>query len=155
MNRVVVLGSINRDLVLALQHLPAPGETVTARHLQVLSGGKGANQAVAAAAAGGLVAMAGGSARMRQASVVLLTAAGVDVSFVRTDPRVPTGTAVVMVDGSGHNSIAVVPGANGLIDAVSVEQAAPLIEKARILLLQLEVPRVPSSARSRWPAGRA
>ncbi len=142
MNRVVVLGSINRDLVLMLDHLPVPGETVTASHLAVLSGGKGANQAVAAAAAGGSVAMVGrvGTDAAGPEQVSALAAAGVDVSFVRKDPRAPTGTAVVMVDGAGHNSIAVVPGANGLLDAVSVEQAAPLIEKARIMLLQLEVP---------------
>jgi ribokinase len=141
-NRVVVLGSINRDLVLTLDHLPVPGETVTASHLVMLSGGKGANQAVAAAAAGGSVAMVGrvGTDAAGPEQVSALAAAGVDVSFVRKDPRAPTGTAVVMVDGAGHNSIAVVPGANGLLDAVSVEQAAPLIEKARILLLQLEVP---------------
>jgi ribokinase len=141
-NRVVVLGSINRDLVLTLEHLPVPGETVTASHLGVLSGGKGANQAVAAAAIGGSVALVGrvgtDTAGLEQVSV--LAAAGVDVSHVRKDPRAPTGTAVVMVDGAGRNSIAVVPGANSLLDAVSVEQAAPLIERARILLLQLEVP---------------
>ncbi len=142
MNRVVVLGSINRDLVLGLEHLPVPGETVRARHLEVLHGGKGANQAVAAAAIGGSVALVGrvGTDTAGPEQVSALVAAGVDVSFVRKDPRAPTGTAVVMVDGAGRNSIAVVPGANGLLDAVSVEQAAPLIEQARILLLQLEVP---------------
>jgi ribokinase len=141
-NRVVVLGSINRDLVLTLEHLPVPGETVTASHLEVLSGGKGANQAVAAATIGGDVAIVGrvGTDSAGHEQVSALAAAGVDVTFVREDPRVPTGTAVVMVDGAGRNSIAVVPGANGLLDAVSVEQAAPLIEAARVLLLQLEVP---------------
>ena len=142
MSRVVVLGSINRDLVLTLEHLPVPGETVTASHLEILNGGKGANQAVAAAAIGGSVALVGrvGTDTAGPEQVSALAAAGVDVSYVRKDPRAPTGTAVVMVDGAGHNSIAVVPGANGLLDAVSVEQAAPLIERARILLLQLEVP---------------
>lgn len=142
MSKVVVLGSINRDLVLTLDRLPLPGETVTAGSMEVLSGGKGANQAAAAAAIGGSVALVGrigtDTAGFEQLSV--LAAAGVDVSYVRKDPRAPTGTAVVMVDGAGNNSIAVVPGANGLLDAVSVEQAAPLIERARILLLQLEVP---------------
>lgn len=142
MSRVVVLGSINRDLVLTLEHLPVPGETVAASHLEVLSGGKGANQAVAAAAIGGAVAMVGrvGTDAAGQEQVSALAAAGVDISSVRKDPRAPTGTAVVMVDGAGRNSIAVVPGANGLLDAVNVEQAAPLIERAGVLLLQLEIP---------------
>jgi ribokinase len=141
-NRVVVLGSINRDLVLTLEHLPVPGETVTASHLKVLSGGKGANQAAAAAAIGGDVAMVGrvGTDAAGREQVSALAAGGVDVTSVRKDPRAPTGTAVVMVDGAGRNSIVVVPGANALLDAVSVEQAAPLIERARILLLQLEIP---------------
>jgi len=141
-NRVVVLGSINRDLLLTLEHLPVPGETVTASHLEVLSGGKGANQAAAAAAIGGAVAMVGrvGTDAAGQEQVSALAAAGVDITYVRQDPRAPTGTAVVMVDDAGRNSIAVVAGANGLLDAVSVEQAAPLIERARVLLLQLEVP---------------
>jgi ribokinase len=141
-SRVVVLGSINRDLVLTLEHLPVPGETVAASHLEVLSGGKGANQAVAAAAIGAAVAMVGrvGTDAAGQEQVSALAAAGVDIGSIRKDPRAPTGTAVVMVDGAGRNSIAVVPGANGLLDAVNVEQAAPLIERARVLLLQLEIP---------------
>jgi ribokinase len=141
-NRVVVLGSINRDLMLALDRLPVPGETVTATGMEVFSGGKGANQAVAAAAIGGSVALVGrvGADAAGLEQVSALAAAGVDVTFVEQDPRAPTGTAVVMVDGGGHNSIAVVPGANGLLDAASVEAAAPVIEGARILLLQLEIP---------------
>ena len=142
MSRVVVLGSINRDLMLTVDRLPVPGETVTASRLEVLSGGKGANQAAAAAAIGGSVALAGlvGTDAAGPEQVSALAAAGVDVSFVRPDPRAPTGTAVVMVDGAGHNSIVVVPGANGLLDAAGVERAAPLIEGARVLLLQLEIP---------------
>jgi ribokinase len=141
-SRVAVLGSINRDLMLTVDRLPVPGETVTASRLEVLSGGKGANQAVAAAAIGGSVALAGlvGTDAAGLEQVSALAAAGVDVSFVRRDPRAPTGTAVVMVDGAGDNSIVVVPGANGLLDAVGVERAAPLIEGARVLLLQLEIP---------------
>lgn len=142
MSRVVVIGSINRDLMLTVDRLPVPGETVTASRLEVLSGGKGANQAAAAAAIGGSVALAGlvGTDAAGPEQVSALAAAGVDVSFVREDPRAPTGTAVVMVDGAGHNSIVVVPGANGLLDAAGVERAAPLIEGARVLLLQLEIP---------------
>jgi ribokinase len=141
-SRVVVLGSINRDLVLTVGRLPVPGETVSASALEVLSGGKGANQAVAAAAIGGSVALAGrvGTDAAGPEQVSALAAAGVDVSFLQQDPRAPTGTAVVLVDGAGHNSIVVVPGANGLLDAASVEEAAPLIAGARVLLLQLEIP---------------
>jgi ribokinase len=128
--------------MLVVDRLPVPGETVSASRLDVLSGGKGANQAVAAAAIGGAVALAGrvGTDAAGPEQVSALAGAGVDVSFVQQDPRAQTGTAVVMVDAAGHNSIVVVPGANGLLDAESVEQAASLIEGARVLLLQLEVP---------------
>jgi ribokinase len=128
--------------MLVVDRLPVPGETVSASRLDVLSGGKGANQAVAAAAIGGAVALAGrvGTDAAGPEQVSALAGAGVDVSFVQQDPRAQTGTAVVMVDAAGHNSIVVVPGANGLLDAASVEQAASLIEGARVLLLQLEVP---------------
>ncbi len=155
-NRVVVLGSINRDLMLTLDRLPVPGETVTASGMEVLSGGKGANQAVAAAAIGGSVVLVGrvGTDAAGPEQVAALAAAGVDVTFVEQDPRAPTGTAVVMVDGGGHNSIAVVPGANGLLDAASVEAAAPVIEGARILLLQLEIPAA-AVDRAVWIARRA
>jgi ribokinase len=141
-NRVVVVGSINRDLLLTVGRLPVPGETVSASALEVLSGGKGANQAVAAAAMGGSVALAGrvGTDAAGPEQVSALAAAGVEVGFVRPDPRAPTGTAVVVVDGAGRNCIVVVPGANGLLDAGSVEEAAPLIEEAGVLLLQLEIP---------------
>ena len=142
MNKVVVLGSINRDLLFTVDRLPVPGETVTATGLEVLSGGKGANQAAAAAAIGGSVGLVGrvGADPAGPEQVAALASAGVDVGFVQQDPRAPTGTAVVIVDGAGHNSIVVVPGANGLLDALAVEEAAPLIEGARVLLLQLEVP---------------
>jgi ribokinase len=141
-NRVVVVGSINRDLLLTVDRLPVPGETVSAGGLEILNGGKGANQAVAAAAMGGSVALAGrvGADAAGHEQVSALAAAGVDVSFVQQDPRAPTGTAFVMVDGAGNNSIVVVPGANGLFGAGSVDEAAPLITKAGVLLLQLEIP---------------
>jgi ribokinase len=153
---VVVVGSVNRDLVLTLEGLPVPGETVTATGLEILNGGKGANQAAAAAAVGGsacLVGLVGADAAGAE-QVSALAAAGVDVSFVRQAPGTPTGTAVVMVDGAGRNSIVVVPGANGLLGAAHVEQAAPVIAAARVLLLQLEIPD-PAVERAVAVAGRA
>jgi hypothetical protein len=116
--RVLVLGSLNVDLVTRVERHPRPGETVAGEGLQQLAGGKGANQAVAAAAAGASVAMvgcvgddAGGAAYRRR-----LEALGVDVAGVRVCPGVPTGTAIVTVADGGENSIVVIPGANDLLD---------------------------------------
>jgi ribokinase len=122
--RVVVVGSINVDLVLRLPRLPAPGETVLGGALTRQPGGKGANQAAAAAVAGARAYLVGavGSAD-GQDSVAELAAAGVDVSWVRRVPE-PTGLAIVQVaDDTGENQIAVVPGANAAVSASDVDAA--------------------------------
>ena len=140
MSRVVVVGSINVDLVVTAAHLPRPGETVGggvfARHL----GGKGANQAVAAARAGASVLMVGAVGRDADAddSIAALQAEGIDVSRVRRADA-PTGVAIIAVGRDGENQIVVAPGANGLVSAddTSLRDLRP---GPGVLLASLEVP---------------
>ena len=136
---VTVLGSANLDEVVRVSRLPAPGETVLALGRDRLPGGKGLNQAVAAARAGAGTAFAGAVGQDAAADLLLgtLAAAGVDTAAVRRSDR-PTGTALVMVQESGENSIVVDPAAN---DDVRLDGAArAAVEDARVLLAQLEVP---------------
>ena len=139
--RIVVVGSINRDLVIRCSHLPLPGQTVTASDLREVSGGKGANQAVAASRAGGMVSMVGRVGDDAFAAPLLqqLTDDKIDVMYVDRSPG-SSGIAVVAVEDSGQNSILVVPGANGRVEAADVERARDLIASADAVLLQLEVP---------------
>lgn len=140
--RIVVVGSINRDVVLGVEQLPIPGETVLGRSLGSYNGGKGANQAVAAARLGRSVAMVGrvGDDRAGVASRDGLTAEGIDASGVRVDRKAATGSAMILVDGDGENSIVVVPGANGRLSAKDVVACSDAIGAAAVTLLQLEVP---------------
>lgn len=115
--RVVVVGSVNVDLVVALERLPAPGETVSGGSFRRHGGGKGANQAVAAARAGAQVAIVGcvGDDADGAAALAELAAAGVDVAHVSRSAAEHTGVAVIAVDRDGRNQIAVAPGANRLV----------------------------------------
>ncbi|MDP9467512.1 MAG: ribokinase [Chloroflexota bacterium] len=140
MSRVVVIGSINVDLVVSADRLPRPGETVVggrfARHL----GGKGANQAVAAARAGATVTMVGAVGRDPDGdeSLSALSAEGIDVSRVRRTDA-PTGVAIIAVAADGENQIVVAPGANA---EVSIEDAAlnDLPRGPGVMLTCLEIP---------------
>lgn len=139
--RVAVIGSINMDLVVATEALPRPGETVLGRELHRFGGGKGANQAIAAARMGATVAMVGrvGDDDFGRALLGAIRADGIDVSAVgRVDE--PTGTALITVDADGTNTIVVVPGANGTLGSAHVEAARQTIEASDAVLLQLEVP---------------
>jgi ribokinase len=139
-SRVTVLGSANMDLVVTVDRAPSQGETVTGRTLSTVPGGKGANQALAAARAGGSVRFLGAvgddayGAQIRD----ILAKDGVDVSGLAT-ADVPTGTAHIVVDQDGDNSIVVVPGANATVDRLTDDHRAG-IEGADVLLLQLELP---------------
>ncbi|MCX4689264.1 PfkB family carbohydrate kinase [Kitasatospora purpeofusca] len=142
--RVVAIGSVNIDRILRCPVLPAPGETVLAAGSAQGFGGKGANQAVAAAAMGAptcLVARVGADADGR-AALADLRAAGVATDAVRTDPDAPTGLAVVLVDPSGENSIVVVPGANARLTGAEVAQALAglALTSADTVLTSGEVP---------------
>lgn len=144
--RVVVIGSVNVDLVCRAPHLPVPGETVLGSAFETLPGGKGANQAVAAARAGAatiLVARVGGDA-FGAAQRDQLKAAGVDVGQVGTCRHDPTGVALITVADDGENSIVVVPGANAKLRIEHVDDAvaAGVFDGAAVVLAQLEVPVV-------------
>ncbi|MGO1973718.1 MAG: ribokinase [Propionibacteriaceae bacterium] len=141
MGRVVVVGSLNRDVVVRVQRHPAPGETVIGDSVEASHGGKGANQAVAAAVAGGEVHFVGrvGDDPVGRDYLARLDAFGIRTAGIVVDDEAPTGTALIQVDAAGENSIVVVAGANGRVD---VNDLAPLsdLTAADVLLLQLEVP---------------
>ncbi|MER8033816.1 ribokinase [Streptomyces hydrogenans] len=140
MTSIVVLGSTNMDLVAYVPKAPARGETVTGRSFRTIPGGKGANQAVAAARAGGEVAMIGavGSDDFGYRLRDTLEHCSVDTDLLRTVEG-PSGTAHIVVDDEGGNAIVVVPGANGTVTSLSHGDEA-LIATADLLLLQLELP---------------
>lgn len=125
MGRVVVVGSINVDLVVAAGRLPARGETVAGGTLTRSGGGKGANQAVAAARAGGDVVLVGavGDDDLAAGALAELAAEGVDVSAVARLDNVATGVALIVVDDAGDNQIAVASGANHALDPATVRGA--------------------------------
>lgn len=152
---ITVIGSINADLMLRVQRHPLPGETVPGSGGTISPGGKGANQAVAAALLGGRVTMVGavGGDAYAAAATHYLHSSGVDLSAVRTVEG-PTGLAVVTVDAEGENAIIVVPGANGTVGASAVEQAAEAVADAAVVVLQGEVPRDGIEAAARLTRGR-
>lgn len=138
---IVVVGSVNRDLVATTDSLPAPGETVLGAHFET-AGGKGANQAVAAARLGVEVAFVGrvgddDAGRMLDAA---FRVEGVNAEHLTVTDQAPTGLAVITVDGSGENTIVVSPGANGLVGLSDVAGASSLLRAASVTLLQLEIP---------------
>ncbi|MCL7423778.1 ribokinase [Streptomyces sp. YS415] len=140
MSHIVVLGSTNMDLVTFVEKAPQRGETVTGREFRTIPGGKGANQAVAAARAGATVSMIGAvgndafGTRLRST----LEQAGVDTGRLRTTEG-DSGTAHVVVDDDGGNAIVVIPAANGTVDHLTPGDEE-LIASADALLLQLEIP---------------
>jgi len=154
MGRVVVVGSLNIDLVIRVERMPSPGETVLGEDLQRLAGGKGANQAVAAAGAGAEVVMVGciGDDEPGRAYAARLEARGIRPALTVVDDA-PTGHAIVTVDGSGENAIVVVPGANAHLTA---DHLGPLddVGSGDVVLLQLEVPLTTVAEAARRAHGR-
>lgn len=140
---VTVLGSLNIDLVASVECLPGSGETVAATQLTKYFGGKGANQAVAAARQGAHVSMIGcvGKDAEGRNYQNRLQAEGIDVSAIRCDQEALTGTALIGVNLVGENLIMVAPEANGKLTADWVREHRRTIETADCLLLQFEVPR--------------
>ena len=134
---VVVIGSLNADLVVKSPRFPQPGETISGGDLQIIPGGKGANQAVAAARQGVKTAMVGrvGSDGFGPFLVENLNANQVDTTHVLADDSA-TGTAIIVVDAQGQNSIILSPGANGKVTLTDVDSAPD----AKVLLLQFEIP---------------
>jgi ribokinase len=133
---------LNADLVVAVPRLPRPAETVMGERLQTFPGGKGANQAVAAARLGGSVSIVGrvGADAFGDMLVQSLMADGVDTRDVARDPDEPTGVALIVVERGGQNMIAVAPGANARVDEHEVDRAAERLGPECVLLLELEVP---------------
>ena len=139
---LIVLGSANRDYTVLVERHPAPGETVLGGDLSVATGGKGANQAVAAARAGAKPIFIGAVGADSVGADVLadLDARGVDVEHVLRVAE-PTGIALIQVDHSGENTIVVAAGANGTLDAkTTAATVASLIDSSSVLLCQLEIP---------------
>ncbi|HEY0258973.1 MAG TPA: ribokinase [Lacisediminihabitans sp.] len=152
---VVVVGSINRDLLIETPTLPRPGETVIGTALRGGVGGKGANQAVAAARAGACVRLIGAVGADGAELLDALQAAGVKVADVRAFAAVRSGAAAVTVSADGENSIVVIPGANALIDAELVSaRFEKLVETTAVLVLQGEVPAATIDHAARLAAAR-
>ena len=139
---IVVLGSLNMDLVVRAQHIPRPGETVRGEQFSTIPGGKGANQAAAAARLGASVEMIGRVGADSFGPILLdnMRAQGVGVSHVLADPDAPSGIAMIILDAGGENSIVVAPGANGRVSIGDVEASRELLSQARYLIMQFEIP---------------
>lgn len=137
-----VFGSLNMDLVCQAPRLPTPGETIMGTGFQTVPGGKGANQAVAAARLGAITSMVGrvGADSFGHSLVESLKEAGVETSAVRVDPDTPSGMASIVVDQRGNNQIVVVPGANGRVEATDVARLAARFQPGDFLLMQFELP---------------
>jgi ribokinase len=141
-NRIVVVGSSNTDMIVQLPRLPKPGETISGGAFSTAAGGKGANQAVAAARAGAEVAFVAraGEDSFGEQAISGFVGDGIDVRHVTRDAGAPSGVALIFVDEAGENSIAVAPGANARLTPEDVEAAAQLIAGADALVMQLETP---------------
>ncbi len=142
MKRIVVVGSSNTDMVIRVNRIPRPGETVLGGTFAMAAGGKGANQAVAAARAGGRVAFVArvGADLFGRQALDGFRKEGVDVAAVTRDRGAASGIALIFVDRAGENSIGVAPGANGRLSPADVRRAAPIIRAAGMILVQLEIP---------------
>lgn len=148
MSKIVVLGSSNIDIVAKMKSLPLPGETVGNARLKEANGGKGANQAVAAARLGGDVTFLtclGDDLNGHKLKMDFSTD-GIDTQYIKFSQDSPTGTALIFVAETGENSIAVIPGANSDFRPEDVEKLAEPIKRAEYLLLQQEIPSETVSA---------
>ena len=140
-NSIVVVGSLNLDLVARVPRNPDSGETITGSDFQSFIGGKGANQAVAASLLGGRVRMIGrhGTDGFEVGLLATLREKGLDITGLTPAPG-PSGVAVILVTEDGRNSIVVIPGANGTLSASDIEANREQIEQAAVILTQLETP---------------
>lgn len=145
---ILVFGSINLDLIFPVQHLPAPGETMLGGGFVMLPGGKGANQALAAARDGGRVTLVGAVGRdaFAEAALDLVRKAGIDLSYLSTLDW-PTGCASVVVETGGDNQIAVASGANAYASASHIPDS--LLGAGSTIVLQMEAPAAPTLALAR------
>jgi ribokinase len=142
MSRILVIGSSNTDMVIKTEKLPAPGETILGGTFLMNPGGKGANQAVAAARLGGKVTFITkrGNDLFGNQAVGLFMREGIDTQFIVKDMEYPSGVALITVDSTGENSIVVAPGSNGQLSEEDIPASVFENPKTEILLLQLEIP---------------
>lgn len=143
MGKVVVVGSSNTDMVVRAEKIPAPGETIMGNEFDTIPGGKGANQAVAAARAGGEVTFIAkvGADDLGQKAIEGYEQESINTAHILKTDQAPSGVALIIVDEtSGQNSIVVAPGANGELSPKNIVEAEGAISKADTVLLQLETP---------------
>ncbi len=140
--KIVVVGSCNTDMVIKADRLPIPGETIIGGSFFMNPGGKGANQAVAAARLGGTVSLISktGNDVFGKQSVVLFNSENVNTDFIFSDSKLPSGVALITVDANGENSIVVASGANANLKPADVDAAYKAVEESDIVLMQLEIP---------------
>ena len=141
-HNILVIGSSNTDMVVQVPHLPTAGETILGGVFKQVSGGKGANQAVAAQRCGGQVAFIAcvGTDDLGKQAIRVYEEDGIDVSAIVIDEQEKSGVALIFVNQKGQNSIAVASGANAKLSVEHITQYETLIEQADIILLQLETP---------------
>lgn len=142
MSKIIVIGSSNTDMVIVSERLPKPGETILGGQFLPNPGGKGANQAVAAAKLGGethFICKVGNDVFGEMARKQFIET-GIHCEFVQTDLENPSGVALINVDALGENCITVASGANGSLSTADIDNASILFEKENILLIQLEIP---------------
>ncbi len=142
MEKIAIIGSSNTDLVIKTERIPEPGETILGGDFMMTPGGKGANQAVAAARLGGKVAFITmiGDDMFGKEALDHYKKESMDISCVFTDPETPSGTAIICVDAHGENCIVVAPGANNKMTRKDIDMAIDVIESSDIILMQLETP---------------
>jgi ribokinase len=140
--KIIVVGSSNTDMVVKVPHIPAPGETVMGSELLTIPGGKGANQAVGAARAGGEVVFIAcvSDDTFGTESVENYKKDGIDTSYIKVKPGMHSGVALINVAADGENSIAVAPGANSHLLPEDIARARDAFEGAGAVLVQLEIP---------------
>ena len=138
---IVVVGSSNTDMVIKADHLPVPGETILGGEFMMAAGGKGANQAVAAARLGGRVTLVSrvGNDSLGEQAIAGYRAEGIDTSLIQRDEK-PTGVALILVDNKGQNVISVAPGANYRLSPADADRAEEVIAQAKMVVVQLETP---------------
>jgi ribokinase len=140
--KILIAGSSNTDMVIKTHNFPAPGETILGGRFLMNAGGKGANQAVAAARLGGRVTFVGkiGDDIFGKQAVQQLEDEGINVDFVTVDPENPSGVALITVDKKGENSIVVAPGSNGTLSPADFDKAIAELQDSEFVLMQLEIP---------------
>lgn len=140
--KIIVIGSCNTDMVIKSERLPVPGETIIGGMFMMNPGGKGANQAVAAARLGGNVTFVAktGNDLFGKQSLELFKTEGIKTDYIFSDPKNPSGVALISVDAWGENCIVVAPGANATLTPNDISKTKAEIESSEMLLMQLEIP---------------